>query len=198
MIDRTVARNWHISQQKLMDTVRARNTFAKKAFSTSHFWGRTFRMMAYYVRLITTLLVNAFVRSQKNDANDELVICETACRPGIHFVPVKPTDNRTYRSTEDYPPGAVWFPGSTVRGNQRLSSVIKNGNRSHRTLIIHGAWSAMGWVIKRDDNLLFTAKPVRPDGDYRKSQLRAPHNGLSVAEDEVADNDVSGPAWGMR
>ncbi|WP_244986329.1 IS110 family transposase [Serratia symbiotica] len=33
--------------------------------------------------------MKAFVRNQKNGANDALAICETACRPGIHFVPVK-------------------------------------------------------------------------------------------------------------
>lgn len=38
-------------------------------------------------------------------------------------------------------------------GKQRLSSVTKNGNRSLRTLIIHGAWAVMRCVKKRDDNL---------------------------------------------
>lgn len=38
-------------------------------------------------------------------------------------------------------------------GKQRLSSVTKNGNRSPRTLIIHGARSVMRCVKNRDDNL---------------------------------------------
>lgn len=46
--------------------------------------------------------VKAFVRSQKNDANDALAIYETTCRPGIHFVPVKttePQDIKALRNT---------------------------------------------------------------------------------------------------
>ncbi len=38
-------------------------------------------------------------------------------------------------------------------GKQRLSSVTKNGNRSLRTLIIHGARSVMRCLKKRDDSL---------------------------------------------
>jgi transposase len=38
-------------------------------------------------------------------------------------------------------------------GKQRLSSVTKNGNRSLRTLIIHGARAVMRCVKKREDNL---------------------------------------------
>lgn len=41
------------------------------------------------IRLIPAQHVKAFIRSQKNDANDALAICETALRPGIHFVSVK-------------------------------------------------------------------------------------------------------------
>ncbi|MEY8712279.1 transposase [Mangrovibacter phragmitis] len=50
--------------------------------------------MGYCVRLIPTQYVKAFVHSQKNDANDALAICETAFRPGIHFVSVKTTEQQ--------------------------------------------------------------------------------------------------------
>lgn len=40
----------------------------------------------------------AFVRSQKNDANDALAICETALRPGIHFVAVKTTEQQDIKA----------------------------------------------------------------------------------------------------
>lgn len=53
-----------------------------EASSTSHFWGRTSAPMDYCVRLIPAQHVKAFVRSQKNDANDALAICETVFRPG--------------------------------------------------------------------------------------------------------------------
>lgn len=48
--------------------------------------------MEYPVKLIPAQHVKAFVRSQKNNANDALAICETAFRPAIHFVFVKTTE----------------------------------------------------------------------------------------------------------
>ncbi|MFS9421753.1 IS110 family transposase [Citrobacter sp. C411] len=54
--------------------------------------------MGYSVRLIPAQHVKAFVRSQKNDANDALAICETACRPGIHFVPFKTTEQQDIKA----------------------------------------------------------------------------------------------------
>ena len=99
MVDGSVAWNRKISRQKLLDTLRQfepDTLIAMEACSTSHFWGRTLNSMGYSVRLIPAQHVKAFVRSQKNDANDALAICETACRPGIHFVPIKTTElNRT-------------------------------------------------------------------------------------------------------
>ncbi|WP_226019950.1 IS110 family transposase [Serratia symbiotica] len=66
--------------------------------STSHFWGRTLSSIGYSVRHIPAQHVKAFVRSQKNDANNSLAICETACRPGIHFVPVKTTEQQDIKA----------------------------------------------------------------------------------------------------
>lgn len=65
---------------------------------TFHFWGRTLSFIGYSVRHILAQHVKAFVRSQKNDANNALAICETACRPGIHFVPVKTTEQQDIKA----------------------------------------------------------------------------------------------------
>ncbi len=95
MIDGSVAWNRKISRQKLLDTLRQFDPgtiIAMEACPTSHYWGRPLSAMGFSVRLIPAQHVKAFVRSQKNDANDALAICETACRPGIHFVPVKTTE----------------------------------------------------------------------------------------------------------
>lgn len=54
--------------------------------------------MGYSVRLIPAQHVKVFVRSQKNDTNDALAICETACRPGIHFVPIKTTEQQDIKA----------------------------------------------------------------------------------------------------
>ncbi len=89
MVDGSVAWNKKISRSKLLDTIRQfepGTLVAMEACATSHFWGRTLSSMGYCVRLIPAQHVKAFVRSQKNDANDALAICETALRPGIHCI----------------------------------------------------------------------------------------------------------------
>ncbi|MGK9424615.1 hypothetical protein O6490_24570, partial [Salmonella enterica subsp. enterica] len=53
-----------------------------------HFWGVTFSTMGYPARLTPAQHVKAFFRSQRNNANDTLAICETVFRPGIYFVSV--------------------------------------------------------------------------------------------------------------
>lgn len=101
MVDGSVAWNKKISRSKLLDTIRQfepGTLVAMEACATSHFWGRTFASMGYCVRLIPAQHVKAFVRSQKNDANDALAICETAFRPGIHFVSVKTTEQQDIKA----------------------------------------------------------------------------------------------------
>jgi transposase len=97
MVDGSAAWNKKISRSKLLDTIRQfepGTLIAMEACATSHFWGRTFASMGYCVRLIPARHAKAFVHSQKNDANDALVICETAFRPGIRFVSVKTTEQQ--------------------------------------------------------------------------------------------------------
>lgn len=101
MVDGSVAWTKKISRSKLLDTIRQfepGTLVAMEACATSHFWGRTFASIGYCVRLIPAQHVKAFARSQKNDANDALAICETACRPGIHFVSVKTTEQQDIKA----------------------------------------------------------------------------------------------------
>ena len=101
MVDGSVAWNKKISRSKLLDTIRQfepGTLVAMEACATSHFWGRTFASMGYCVRLIPAQHVKAFVRSQKNDANDALAICETAFRSGIHVVSVKTTEQQDIKA----------------------------------------------------------------------------------------------------
>ena len=101
MVDGSVTWNRKISRQKLLDTLRQfepGTLIAMETCSTSHFWGRTLSSMRYSVRLIPAQHVKAFVRSQKNDASDALAICETSCRPSIHFVSVKTTEQQDIKA----------------------------------------------------------------------------------------------------
>ncbi len=69
-----------------------------EACQGAHYWGRTLQTMGYEIRLIPTQHVKALCKNQKNDANDALAICETACRPGIHFVPVKTIEQQDIKA----------------------------------------------------------------------------------------------------
>lgn len=81
--------------------------------------------MGYSVRLIPAQHVKAFVRSQKNDANDALAICETACRPGIHFVPVKTTEQQDIKALRN--PRQLMVEQRTALANQLRSLLAENG-----------------------------------------------------------------------
>ena len=101
MEDGSVASNRKISRQKLLDTVRTFSSgtlIAMEACATSHYWGRTLQAMGFIIRLVPPPHVKAFSHHQKNDANDALAICETACRPGIHFVPVKTVEQQDIKA----------------------------------------------------------------------------------------------------
>jgi len=60
-----------------------------EACGNSHHWARTFAEHGFNIRLIPTQHVKAFVRGNKNDANDALAIAESVLRPDLHAVPTK-------------------------------------------------------------------------------------------------------------
>lgn len=96
-----------------------------EACSTCRFWGRTFSAMGYPVRLIPAQHVKAFVRSQKNDANDDLAICETALRPDIHFVSVKTTEQQHIRALRNT--CQLMVEQRTALANQLRSLLVEYG-----------------------------------------------------------------------
>ena len=83
--------NKQVKRRALLDEVRKHPNavVAMEACATSHYWARTLSSMGYTVRLIPAQHVKAFVRGNKNDANDALAIAEAALRPDLHPVPVK-------------------------------------------------------------------------------------------------------------
>lgn len=62
---------------------------AMEACGSSHHWARTLAEHGFTVRLIPAQHVKAFVRGNKNDANDALAIAESVLRPDLHTVPTK-------------------------------------------------------------------------------------------------------------
>lgn len=67
---------------------------AMEACSSAHHWARQFQAMGVEVRLISPQYVTAFVKTNKNDRNDAEAIVEAACRPAMHFVPVKTVEQQ--------------------------------------------------------------------------------------------------------
>ena len=60
-----------------------------EACYSSHYWGRLLNGYGHEVRLIPAQHVKAFVRGNKNDANDAIAIGEASKRPNLRAVPVK-------------------------------------------------------------------------------------------------------------
>jgi transposase len=71
---------------------------AMEASSSAHHWARKLIAMGLDARIIAAHLVAPYRlqgKSGKNDANDAAAICEAACRPQMHFVPVKSVEQQS-------------------------------------------------------------------------------------------------------
>lgn len=101
MSDGNIASNRKVLRAKLLDTIRQfppGSMIAMEACATSNYWRRTFQSIGFQVRLIPTQHVKVLTHHQKNDANDALTICETAFRPGIHFVAIKTVEQQDIKA----------------------------------------------------------------------------------------------------
>lgn len=67
----------------------ARTEISMEACGGSHYWARKFQAMGHSVRIVPAQYVKPFVKSQKNDRNDALAICEASSRPTMNFVSPK-------------------------------------------------------------------------------------------------------------
>lgn len=68
-----------------------------EACTSAHHWARQLVKMGRKVKLIAPHLAAPYRvqgRRGKNDANDAAAIWEAACRPGMHFVPVKTVEQQ--------------------------------------------------------------------------------------------------------
>ena len=60
-----------------------------EACPTAHHWSRELIKLGHTVRMMPAACVKAYVKRNKNDANDAEAICEAVTRPTMRFVPVK-------------------------------------------------------------------------------------------------------------
>ncbi|WP_432734483.1 IS110 family transposase [Maridesulfovibrio sp. FT414] len=55
----------------------------------SHFWARELEQLGHDVHQMPPQYVKAYVKTNKNDANDAEAVCEAVSRPNMRFVPTK-------------------------------------------------------------------------------------------------------------
>ena len=60
-----------------------------EACPSAHYWGRQLQTLGHTVRLLPPSYVKAYLKRNKNDANDAAAICEAVTRPSMRFVPIK-------------------------------------------------------------------------------------------------------------
>lgn len=88
--------NRTVRRAQLVSTIAQfpKTLIAMEACSSAHYWGRSFESLGHKVILIPAQHVKAFVRGNKNDANDALAICEASQRPKLHPVPIKSVERQ--------------------------------------------------------------------------------------------------------
>jgi transposase len=69
-------------------------TVGIEACPTSHHWSRELARLGHQVRLMPANYVKAYVKRNKNDANDAAAICEAVTRPTMRFVATKTLDQQ--------------------------------------------------------------------------------------------------------
>jgi len=60
-----------------------------EACPSAHYWSRELQVLGHTVKLMPPSYVKAYLKRNKNDANDAAAICEAVTRPSMRFVPIK-------------------------------------------------------------------------------------------------------------
>jgi transposase len=65
-----------------------------EACPSAHHWSRELSRLGHTVGMMPAAYVSAYVKRNKNDANDAEAICEAVARPTMRFVPVKTREHQ--------------------------------------------------------------------------------------------------------
>src|SRR6516165_10799306 len=66
-----------------------------EACPSAHYWSRRLQALGHTVRLMPPSYVKAYVKRNKNDANDAAAICEAVTRPSMRFVATKSEEQQS-------------------------------------------------------------------------------------------------------
>jgi transposase len=78
----------------LCDTVEPGTEIGLEACAGAHHWARQLMQQGYPVKVIPPQFVKPFIKSNKNDANDAVAICEAMGRPDMYPVKVKKVEQQ--------------------------------------------------------------------------------------------------------
>jgi transposase len=111
-----------VSRAKMLDYFGGlpRCLIGIEACPSAHHWGRELQALGHLVRLIPPNYVKAYLKRNKNDANDAAAICEAVTRPSMRFVPLKTKEQQ-----------AVLMLHRTRQLLVRQRTMISNALRGH-------------------------------------------------------------------
>ena len=143
-----------------------------EACGSAHYWARELTKLGHTVKLMAPQHVKAYVKGNKNDANDAEAICEAVGRPNMEFVAIKTVEQQDLQAAHRV--RSLLVRQRTAKGNE-----------------IRGLLSEYGVVIsKRIDILRRALARLVEDGerdvsDAFKILLRGLHEDLMRLDERV-------------
>jgi len=151
-----------------------------EACPSAHYWGRELQTLGHKVRLIPPSYVKAYLKRNKNDANDAAAICEAVTRPSMRFVPIK---------SEQQQSGLMLHRSRQLLVRQR--TMLSNAIRGHLAELgvvsakgRNGMAELLGIITNERSNCIpATARSVSrflPGNTQRSLQRSAPSRSISM------------------
>ena len=147
-----------------------------EACASSHHWARTLEAMGHRVKLMAPQFVKAYVKGNKNDANDAAAICEAMRSGSMRFVTIKTVEQQNLQALH------------------RIRSELVH-QRTAKVNQIRGLLGEYGIVIGQRVSVLRQALPlILEDGEngltasFRRS-LRGLQGDLSTLDERVTELD---------
>src|SRR5476649_1599521 len=138
----------------LLEKIEPGCEIGMEACSGAHHWARQLQKRGFTVKLIAPQFVKPYVKSNKNDANDEEAICEAMSRPIMRFVAVKSVDQQDLQAIHRI--RAELVSQRSAKGNQ-----------------IRGLCSEYGLVAPREMIQLRAAVPCWIRSEEHTSELQS-------------------------
>ena len=155
---------------------------AMEACASAHHWVRRLRAMGHEVRLIAPQYVEAYVKTNKNDAADAEAICEAARQPNMRFVSPKSLEQQAVMALHALRAGAM--KTRTAQANRLRGLLLEYG-----IAIAQG----IGNVYKRVPDVLADESNDLPD--FLRQALRAEYDQLKLHEQHAQALEAQLQRW---